>query len=169
MTRYNTYVHNANQKTRNGLQNPQTVYMERDRIRHQDVHDKSCTPGDTQCPDKGNTLGATCCNATSAVYERIKSVIWSIQVDTGTDMSLVDTERDPNLVNTRKANIEILVADSNTSMPARWLGDLPCIVLNTNGTNGIHQAKPERIDWEIPETLTVPRVRRDLNYVYREI
>ena len=139
-----------------------TDYMERDRVRHEDIHDKSCTPGDRQCPDKHITLGAACCNATNAVYEGIRSAIRSIQVDTGTDMSLVGTEQDPNLVNTRKANIEILVADSSASMPARWLGDLPCIVLNTSGAKGIHQAKPERIDWEIPDTLTVPRVRRDL-------
>ena len=52
-----------------------TDYMENDRIRHEDVHDKSCTPGDNHCPDKGVTLGAACCNATSAVYEHIKSAI----------------------------------------------------------------------------------------------
>ena len=77
-------------------------------------------------------------------------------------MTLVGTEQDPNLINTRKANIEILVDDSKASMPARWLGDLPCIVLKTNGATDTNQAKPEQIDWEIPETLTVPRVRRDL-------
>ena len=151
-------------------ENPQwitesTDYMEHGRIKHQDVaEDKSCTPGESKnyCPDKDNRFGATCCNATRAVYERIKSAIRSIQIDTGTDMTLVGTEQDPNLHNTRKANIEILVADNKASMPVRWVGDLPCIVLNTNGTTGIHQAKPERIDWEIPETLMVPRVRCDL-------
>ena len=92
----------------------------------------------------------------------IKSAIRSIQVDTGTDATLVEKEQGRNLTNKRPANAEILVADNTASMPAEWLGDLPCVVLNTLETTQDNVQRPTVIDWTIPSTLTVERVRQSL-------
>ena len=104
-----------------------------------------------------------------SITTAIKSAIRSIQVDTGTDATLVGTDQDGNLTNKQPANAEIIVADNAASMPARWLGDLPCVVLNKLASEG---DEPTVLDWTMPSTLSVERVRRELlsiEEVYREL
>ena len=104
----------------------------------------------------------TCATGEHRIMTGIKSAIRSIQVDTGTDATLVEKEQGRNLTNKRPANAEILVADNTASMHAEWLGDLPCVVLNTLETTQDNVQRPTVIDWTIPSTLTVERVRRSL-------
>ena len=104
----------------------------------------------------------TCEAGEHRIMTSIKSAIRSIQVDTGTDATLVEKEQGRDLTNKRPANAEILVADNTASMPAEWLGDLPCVILNTLETQHDNMQQPTVIDWTMPSTLTVERVRRSL-------
>jgi len=85
------------------------------------------------------------------------SLVQSMQVDTGTDATLIPTSMNRFLKRARDSAVRILVADKAASMPVDLEGDLPCTILNVDGHDGIE----ETVEFTVP-ALTVERVRRSL-------
>ena len=65
-------------------------------------------------------LTANSCNATA----KGTGFVHSMQVDTGTEMTLVPEEYAPSVANPKKVDAKILVAEASTSMPAELMGDV---------------------------------------------
>ena len=137
------------------------------------------TPQREGCGEQRTCNSAVCCTADE--YEKVPTMkhecqsfgmnvlgthsrgaicskIQSIQVDTGTDATLLNASNEANLTNATEAQVTILVADNTASMPASLQGDMRCIVLNAGENPDI----PQLTDWVIPTCLTVPRARRQL-------
>lgn len=94
------------------------------------------------------------------------SVVHSMQVDTGTDVTLVPNFMNKFLNHMRPSKWKILVADAKTTMDTDMEGDMPCVILNTPGHTGIDTFT----DFHVP-VITGDRVRRPLLSVekyYRE-
>ena len=81
----------------------------------------------------------------------------SLQVDTGSDATLVHTDLDPVLRDAKRSRVQLHMVDKNNSMGTSQEGTLEAMVLNTAGHRGIRSEQPLNLS-----VISVPNLNREL-------